>query len=158
MKKHQKAASLMELIVSIAIVSISLSAVVMTYFQVSKSPSAYSMSNAIMIANNYLNEILRKDFPTTLPCPTPTYTRVNYTNVCDYNNLIDLGIKDYKGNQLPGLEKYNVYISIDYSNNAILGDLTGSLLASTAKIIRIDLKVTNSSMPDFIISAYKGNY
>lgn len=157
-KQSQSATSLIELTASIAIVSISLSAVVMTYFQVSKCPSVASMNTSLMIANNYLNEILNKNFPTTLPCPKPPTERANYTNVCDYNNLVNIGARDYNGNQIAGLEKYNIFVTIDSSSNVKLGNLTGSTVATLAKVVKIDLKVTNPSMPDFIISVYKGNY
>lgn len=157
-KKNQSATSLIELTASIAIVSISLSAVVMSYFQVAKCPSIAAMNNALLIANNYLNEILSKSFPNSLPCPPPPNQRANYTNVCDYNNLINIGAKDYNGNQIDGLEKYNVFVTVDPSSNAKLGDLTGSTVANMAKVVKINLKVTNPGMPDFIISTYKGNY
>ncbi len=150
--------SLIELVASITIVSISLTSVVLAYYQASKAPSANAMQQALTISSNYLNEILHKNFPTTLPCPAPPASRRNYTNVCDYNNLINVGAKDKNGNAITGLEDYTVSVNLVTSTAAVLGGLTGGATAAAAKVVRIDVTVTNISMPNFVISSYKGKY
>jgi type II secretory pathway pseudopilin PulG len=150
------ATSLVELVASMAIISISLTSVALAYVQVAKAPSANAMQNALTIASNYLNEILGKNFPTTLPCPAPPANRQNYTNVCDYKNLVDVGAQDSNGNPITAFAAYTVAVTLDTSTAATLGTLTGGTTAAAAYVVRIDLTVSNVGMPNFIISAYKG--
>lgn len=156
--KKLHSASLVELVASIMIISISLTSVSLAYFQASHAPSANAMQQALTIASNYFNEILLKNFPTTLPCPAPPANRSNYTNVCDYNNLVNVGARNKNGNVIPGLEKYTVSVNVVTSTAAILGSLTGGATAATASVVRIDVTVTNAGMPNLIMSAYKGKY
>ena len=152
------ATSLVELVASMAIISISLTSVALAYVQVAKAPSANAMQNALTISNNYLQEILSKSFPTTLPCPAPPASRKNYTNVCDYQNLINIGAQDSNGNPISGFGAYTVSVALDTSTAATLGTLTGGTTAAAAYVVRIDLTVSNVGMPNFIISAYKGKH
>lgn len=152
------ATSLVELVASIAIISISLTSVALAYVQVAKAPSANAMQNALTIADNYLDEILVKNFPTTLPCPVPPASRTNYTNVCDYKNLVNVGAKNSNGNPINGFEAYTVAVTLDTSTAATLGALTGGATAAAAYVVRIDVTVANAGMPNFIISAYKGKH
>jgi len=161
-KKNIYATSLVELVASLAIISISLTTVVLAFVQVSLAPSANAMNNAFIISTNYLNEILTKSFPTTLPCPAPPASRNNYTNVCDYNNLVNVGAKDKHGNSISGLEAYTVSVHLDTSTAAQLGPvgspLTGAATPAAAYVVRIDVTVANLGMPNFIVSAYKGKH
>ncbi len=156
--KKLKATSLVELVASLAIISISLTSVVFAFYLVSLSPSANAMQTALSISSNYLNEILGKSFPTTLPCPAPPPSRANYTNVCDYNNLVNVGARDRNGNLIAGLGAYTISVSLVTSTSAILGSLTGGATAALAKVVRIDITVTNAGMPNFIMSVYKGKH
>ena len=157
-KKNIYATSLVELVASLAIISISLTNVVLAFVQVSLAPSANSMNNAFNISTNYLDESLGKSFPTTLPCPAPPALRKNYTNVCDYKNLVNVGAQDNNGNLISGFGAYTVSVNIDTSTAAILGNLTGNTTVATAYVVRIDVTVTNVGMPAFIISSYKGKH
>lgn len=149
-----RAIYLLELVLSMTIVGIALTSMILVFWRISiASPPAVSQQ-ALYIANGYLNEILTKNFPTTLPCPTAPSSRANYTNICDYNNLVDIGAKDNQGNSLVGLGSYKVSVLLD-TNYANLGNLT-----TGTQVVRIDVVVNNSSlfMPKMIISAYKTKY
>lgn len=156
--KKLNGTSLVELVASLTIISISLTSVVLSFYQASKAPSANAMQQALTISSNYLNEILGKNFPTTLPCPAPPASRTNYTNVCDYNNLVNVGAKDKNGNAINGLQAYTVSVNLVTSTAAVLGSLTGGATAATAKVVRIDVTVKNVGMPNFVMSSYKGKH
>ena len=113
MKKYKSKISkvtaiyLIELIISMIIISISFTSVIMATYVINKVPSKKHIKQATQIASNYLNEILGKDFPTTIPCPNiidSSSARTNYTNICQYNNLINYGAKDVYGDPISGLE------------------------------------------------------
>lgn len=149
-----RAVYLLELVLSMTIVGIALTSMILVFWRISiASPPAVNQQ-ALYIANGYLNEILTKNFPTTLPCPAAPTGRANYTNICDYNNLVDVGAKDNQGNLLAGLGLYKVSVLLD-TNSANLGNLTAG-----TQVIRVDVIVNNPSlfMPKMIISAYKTKY
>jgi type II secretory pathway pseudopilin PulG len=152
--KKTKALSLLELVLSMTIVSIALTTIVLVFLQVTLAPPAIVNQQALNIANGYLTEILSKSFPTTLPCSAPPASRANYTSVCNYNNLIDIGAKDNQGNLILGMGAFNVAVSLDTSS-ANLGGLTAG-----TQIIRVDVVVTNPKQLNskLIISAYKGKH
>lgn len=149
-----RAVYLLELVLSMTIVGIALTSMILVFWRISIAASPVVNQQALYIANGYLNEILTKNFPTTLPCPSAPTSRANYTNICDYNNLVDVGAKDNQGNLLTGLGSYKVSVLLD-TNSANLGNL----IAGT-QVIRVDVIINNSSlfMPKMIISAYKTKY
>ena len=171
---------LIELIMSMIIISISFTSVIMATYVINKVPSKKNIKQATQIASNYLNEILGKDFPTTIPCPniidpdpcntlninnnlkatcrTSSASRTNYTNICQYNNLINYGAKDLAGESIPGLENFTVNINILTSNQAVLDNLSGGTNIDEAKIIRIDVTVSIENMENILLSTYKSKY
>ncbi len=152
--KKIRATSLIELILSITIISIALTSVVLVFFQSTVAAPPYINRQALNIASSYLTEILSKKFPTTLPCPAPPASRANYISVCDYNNLFNVGATDNQGILLPGLGSFNVSVYLD-TTAAKLGGLT-----SGTQVVRIDVTVTNPAqlMPKLVVSAYRGNH
>ena len=152
--KHIKAISLLELVLSMTIISIALTSVVLVFYQIVLAPPTSNNQQALNIANGYLFEILSKKFPTTLPCPAPPASRTNYTNVCDYKNLIDVGAKDNKGSLILGLGAYTVSVLLD-TTTANLGGLTAG-----TQVVRIDIIVNNPQQlkTKLVVSSYKGNH
>lgn len=150
-----KAISLIELVLSMTIVSIGLTSIVLAFYQVTLNPLPQAEQQALKIAKGYLAEVLNKNFPTTLPCPLPPINRADYTNVCDYNNLVNNGgARDSKGNLILGLGAFDVAVSLDVTTATLGGLIAGS------QIIRIDVTVTNSKQlkSKLIISSYKGKH
>jgi hypothetical protein len=150
--------SLAETVVSITIISIALLNIMAAFYQVSKSPKSDTMQQALNIGNYYLIQIIRKDFPTTLPCPAPPGNRSNYTNICDYNNLVDVGARRRNGNLINGLADYTISVNLTTSTDAILDNLTGGNTAATAQVVRIDVTVARVGIPDIVVTGYRGNY
>lgn len=171
---------LIELIMSMIIISISFTSVIMATHIINKVPSKKYIKQATQIASNYLNEILGKDFPTTIPCPNiidpnpcntlninnnlkatckaSTANRTNYTNICQYNNLINYGAKDVAGDPISGFEDFTVNIKILTSNQAILDNLSGGSNVDETKIIRIDVNISRENMENILLSTYKSKY
>lgn len=149
-----RAVYLLELVLSMTIVGIALTSMILVFWRLSIASTPAVHQQALYIANGYLNEILTKNFPTVLPCSTAPSSRANYTNICDYNNLVDVGAKDNQGNYLTGLGSYKVSVLLDTSYASL-----GSLIPGT-QVVRVDVIVNNYNlfMPKMIISAYKTKY
>lgn len=146
--------TLIELVVTIVIISVALSGTILTINLTSKY-SADPMTNrqASAIAQAYIDEILTKSFPPSFPCAAPPGGgRSVYASVCDYQGLSDTGAKDQFGNAMPGLSSYNVAVNID-GTTAALGALTPG-----TQVVRVDVTVTRNLMPTLVISAYRTKY
>lgn len=153
--KRLKAFTLVELVMSIVIMSIAFVGTILAFYTVSKrSAKPILISHSLAIAKSYLTEILLKDFPTTLPCPSPPASgRKYYNNICDYQNLHDIGAYDQEGQPIAGLENYEVRVNID-TTTAQLGELTAG-----TEVVRIDVTTwLQDSESEVIISGYKTNY
>ena len=116
--KRERGATLIELVVSIVILSIGVTAIMMVVYQTSsRSADPLVRSQAISIATAYMEEILAQ--PLTDPAggdtggPEPGESRASYDDVTDYHGLSDTsGAVDQAGNSIAGLEGYNVSISV----------------------------------------------
>jgi MSHA pilin protein MshD len=107
--------TLVELIVALVIIGVALAGMVAVYTATTRSSTDPVLVQQMeAIADNMMEEILMKPFA---PPPGSTVTadsgRINYDNVSDYDGYKDLqGIRDVEGNQIPGLERYNVVVSV----------------------------------------------
>ena len=133
--------SLIELIISIVIISIAITTIVATFSRVSlSSVDPMLQEQAIAVAEAYMEEITLKPFldPDTLTvCPAPEGARSNYDNVCDYNGLNDVGVRDQTGGApISGLEQFTVNVTVQ--NSALNG-------VPAASSLRIDIRVSHTS-------------
>lgn len=110
-------ATLVELVVSIVVISIGLAGVLLVMNRnVSSSGDPMVQHQAIAIAEAYLEEILAKDF--TDPDggetggPEAGETRATFDDVNDYNGLIDNGARDQNNSAIAGLGGYTVTVSV----------------------------------------------
>ena len=119
--RRQVGATLIEMVVSIVIISVSLTAVMMVIVQVGRS-SADPMvrTQATAIAQAYMDEILVQ----ALNDPEggesggaeAGETRATYDDVSDYHGLADTGgARDQMGVAIAGLEGYNVNVAVTAS-------------------------------------------
>lgn len=119
--RRQGGATLIEMVVSIVIISVSLTAVMMVIVQVGRS-SADPMvrTQATAIAQAYMDEILVQ----ALNDPDggesggaeAGETRATYDDVSDYHGLADTGgARDQMGVAIAGLEGYNVNVAVTAS-------------------------------------------
>ena len=152
--RKNKGFTLIELIVSMVVISVSLVGTLLAFDAATKTSGKPVVTHQLVsIARSYAEEVLTKEFPTTLPCPSPPASRLNYTNICDYNNLTDNGVKDHTGASVSGLEKYNVSVSLDTATASL------STLTSGTEVVRIDISVNlDGEIGGTNLSVYKTKY
>ena len=143
---QQLGASLLELIITIVVISIALSGLLSVMnLTVSHSADPVVQQQAIAIAESYLEEIL------LLPIVDPDgsnvgETRSTFDNTDDYNGLNNNGAYDQTNNAIAGLGNYNVTIAVT--------DQTVS--AITMKVITVT--VNRSGINPITLSAYRADY
>lgn len=148
-----KGVTLVELVLTIAILGIALSGIMLAYvINVRYSASPIITAQAISIAKGYLEEVYSKDFPVTLPCPAPPANRSDYTNVCDYQGMVNNGVINQNGASVPSLQNYSILVNIVTSGFSFSGLTPGT------DVVRIDVTVSHASIPNFVLSAYRTNF
>ena len=181
--KHvQEGVSLLELIVVVVIIGIAasgLAVLINNTLRHSADPLILQQANAV--ARSYLEEVTLRpicdpDFdpdadPATLTvCPVdcvvsacttcgglgvaPVGTRAQFDDICDYDGLADNGVTDQAGNAVPGLEEFNVSVTVD--DAAVLSGLNGA----NGQIVLINVSVTHdtNTAVNAQLSAYRANY
>lgn len=109
LKDAQVGVTLVELVLSIVIISISLVGI----FSVINMTTGHSgdpivTHQALAIAESYMDEILLQDYSGTAAA-----SRANYNNVDNYNGLVDNGARDQAGNAIVGLSQYTVRVTVN---------------------------------------------
>ncbi len=147
----ERGVTLIELVITITLIAIAVSAVLGTLAANAKSSAeGMARAQAIAVAESYLEEIRLK------PCVDPDGTdgesgRINFDDVDDYNGLSNVGAVDQFGNAISGLGNYNVSVAVVHSSA-----LTG---VPSANAYRIDVTVTYPAAGvDVRISGYRSNY
>lgn len=145
--KKQAGVTLVELLVSIVIVSIAASGV-LGLLSMTTAASADPMirHQAAAIAEAYLEEIMLK------PVADPDgadgeAARADYDDLDDYDGLIDAGARDQFGLAIAGLNAYNVGVSVSPSS--------GLPSVPAADALRVDIVVTRGSDINFVLSGYR---
>jgi len=117
-QRTQVGATLIELVVSIVIISISVTGVMMLVANVSRaSADPMIRVQATAIARAYMEEILAQSLNDPDGGETGTAesgeTRATYDDVSDYHGLADTsGAVDQNGSPIAGLSGYNVMVSV----------------------------------------------
>ncbi len=166
LRSHSQGATLVELVVTIMVVSIALAGV-LAVIEINARTSADPMvqHQSIAIAEAYLEEILTREF--TDPDGLGPETRPNYDNVSDYHGLANNGCTattaacptlgscacDQSGNPIDGLQGYAVNVSV------LSEDLVGTAVTlSAAHVWRIQITVTPPLGDPVVIGGYRTNY
>ena len=104
--------TLVELVISIVVVSVALGGVLMAInYTVTHSADPMLQHQAVAIAESYLEEILLKPF--TDPDGVDSEgSRVLFDDVDDYNGLNDSGARDQTGTAITGLTNYTVAVTV----------------------------------------------
>lgn len=102
--------TLVELIVTIVVVAVAVCAVLgVVSVAAARSAANLLQTQAVIVGESYLNEILAKPFGSVCPAPCG---RPQMDEVGDYNSLDDVGVHDEHGNAIAGLGSYTVHVSV----------------------------------------------
>ncbi len=147
--QRQAGTTLIELVISIVVVSIAVSAVLMTLtMNVGYSADPMLRHQAVAIAEAYLEEIFLKPFDDPDGVDGEA-SRALYDDVDDYGGLVDVGARDQFDAALPGLGDYTVAVTVAPSS-ALPGIGAGDLYL-------VSVTVTHAAQINFTVSAYRAN-
>ena len=109
---RQRGVTLVELVISITIVSIA-SAAVLGVLSLSSTASADTMVRyqSVAVGNAYLEEILLKAYEDP-NCVDGESGRANFDDINDYDGLVDVGARNQFDTALAGLESYRVVVAV----------------------------------------------
>ena len=144
--------TIVELIISIAIIAIAVTAVIGVLSDVSvRSAESLVQAQASEIASAYLNEVLIRPFADPDSNPVEP-SRDQFDDVGDYNGLADVGARDQYSAPIPGLSQFNVTVQVATPP-------AGSLLQVPQAAMRIvTVTVVHSSGARTVVSAYRTDY
>ena len=146
-RTSQRGVTLIELVISIVVVSLAVSAVLgLLSRSVAHSADAMVMAQAVSIAEAYLEEISLKSFadPDGIDGETE---RIDFDDVDDYDGLVVNGARDQLGNPIAALSAYTVFVTVSPSN-ALAG-------VPSSDALRIDVRVTHPPLVNFLLTGYR---
>src|SRR4051812_37134831 len=110
---RQGGVTLVELVISIVIVAVAVSAVLGTLTYASNSSAdALVRNQSVAIANAYLEEILLKPYSDPDTTVTGETARTAMDDVTDYNGLSNVGARDQFDQTIAGLSNYTVNVQV----------------------------------------------
>jgi MSHA pilin protein MshD len=146
--RHAQAGmTLVEVVISIVIVAIAVTAVLGVLARnVERSADAMIVTQAVAIAEAYLEEISLKSFvdPDGMDGEG---SRPQFDDTDDYDGLVDSGAVDQFGNAIPALAAYT--ISVDVTPSAALPSV------AAADALRVDVRVQFPPLVDYTLTAYR---
>jgi MSHA pilin protein MshD len=143
----QEGVTLIEVVISIVVIAIAVGAVLGVLSKnVERSSDALVASQAISIAEAYLEEISLKPFADPSGADGETL-RVDFDDADDYHGLVDSGAIDQLGNAIAALAGYTVAVAVQPS--AALHGI------AAADALRIDVTVQFAPYVNYTLSAYK---
>ena len=143
----QRGMTLVEVVISIVVISIAASAVLGVLARsVERSADALVVAQAISIAEAYLEEISLKPFvdPDGIDGEA---LRTDFDDVDDYDALLDVGAVDQFGNAIAGLAGYTVSVAVNPS-----AALPG---VAAADAFRVDVRVQFAPYVDYTLTSYR---
>jgi MSHA pilin protein MshD len=175
-RRLQRGATLVELVISIVIISVGLAGIVSVINRnVLSSADPMAQHQAVAIAEAYLEEILLKDFcdpnnaagctpgnaPGTANCLVCDAAfveggRASYDNVCDYNSLPPGAPADQNNNAITGLGNYSVSVSV-LTNATLNTGAPTQLAGASCQVLRVEVTVTGPA-GTYAVSGYRANY
>jgi MSHA pilin protein MshD len=171
---RQKGVTLVELVISIVVLSIAMVAL-MNAFSVSMSGSADPLwrNKSLKLAQLYLDEILSKRYDhnthvgglpfVTMPSctglgPDPGETdRADYNDVDDYNGLTESPPKSLTGNLDSSYTPYSISVSVVCDGTRV-GAMQSSTTGSNAQAKKISITITPPNQPAITFAVYRGNF
>lgn len=144
---QQAGVTLIELLVSIVIVSIAASGVLgLLSMTTASSADPMIRHQAAAIAEAYLEEILLKPFADPDGVDGEA-SRADFDDLDDYDGLADIGARDQFGTAIAGLGTYNVAVGVTASS--------GLTAVPAADALRVDVVVTHGLGINFMLSGYR---
>ena len=146
-RQLQRGVTLVELIISIVVISLAVSAVLGVLSQsAAHSADAMIMAQAVSTAEAYLEEIALKPFADPDGVASEA-NRVDFDDIVDYDSLVDYGARDQFGNAIAGLSGYTVTVTVTSSSG-----LAG---VPATDVLRIDVRVAYPPLVDLTLSGYR---
>jgi MSHA pilin protein MshD len=139
--------TLIEVVISIVVIAIAVSAVLGVLSRnVERSADALVVSQAVSIAEAYLEEVSLKPFVDPDGADGEAL-RSDFDDVDDYDALVDAGAHDQFGNAIGGLDGYTVSVAVTPSGALPSVPSTDALLVS--------VRVRFAPYVDYTLSGYK---
>jgi MSHA pilin protein MshD len=136
----QRGVTLVELVISITVIAIAVSAVLGVLAMLSTgSADAMVRNQAVAVASAYLEEVRMKNYVSG----GASASRTVFDDIDDYQGLTDVGARDQFGNAITGLEAYTVSVAV--ANTALNG----------VPMKRIDVNVQHSAGVNMTLSGYR---
>lgn len=161
----QRGATLVELVMTIVIISIAIAGVVGAFSLIAgRSADPLNQSRAVSLAQLYMDEILAKRFAEGSPVgggqtavpdcgtigPDGSESRNDFDDVDDYDGL-DSAPENSEEDALTRYDSFNVSITVECAGSEV-----GLAADDLAK--RIDIRITDPSGNDYLFTAYRGNF
>jgi MSHA pilin protein MshD len=148
--KAQRGFTLIELVISITVVSIAVASVLSALSAVSaRSAENMLQQQAVSTASAYLNDILRKSYQDPDGAGEGG-VRALFDDISDYNGIDDAGARDPAGNSLTGMAQFRVTVAV--VNPGVLGTVPAN------DIRRIDVRVFHPAIQPVVLSGYRARY
>lgn len=149
MNGTQRGATLVELIVSIVVISVGLAGVLIAINRnVSSSADPMIQHQTVAIAEAYLEEILTKNFT----ADGVEASRDLYDDVWDYNAIAaESPPRDQNGSQILALASYTV-------NVQVATDALNDIALASGNAVRVQVTVTSPFGSSVVVSGYRTNY
>lgn len=161
--RTQNGATLVELVMTIVIISIAIAGVVGAFSLIAgRSADPLNQTRAVALAQLYMDEVLSRRYDDSTPpggvpkqngcvINTEEGQREDYDDVDDYNAISDAAPANADGDSLgSAYSGFSVSVSV-----ACAGSEVG-LPNEEAK--RIDITITDPSSQDYLFTAYRANY
>jgi MSHA pilin protein MshD len=142
---HNRGFTLVELVISLVVISIALGGVLMVMnYTVQHSADPMLQHQAVAIAEAYLEEVLLRSYND--PDGTDAgETRSTFDDVEDYDGLNDAVARDQEGTAIAGLASYSVLVTVD---DEILNGIAAK---------RVTVTVNHPSGINLSLSGFKTN-
>jgi MSHA pilin protein MshD len=142
--KRQTGLTLIELILSMVIISIALVGIFLVVnFTVRHSADALVERQALAIAESYMEEIVLQNYSGSV-----AGSRATFNNVDNYNGLIDVGAHDQQGNPVSGLSQYTITVTV----------ATPAILAGGVNAKQITVSVSGPGVSGLTLVGYRASY
>lgn len=154
---QQAGVTLVELIVSIVVISVGLAGVLVVMDRTTASSADPMVQHqAVAVAEAYLEEILARDFagPDGTDAtfgPEAGESRATFDSVNDYHNLSDSGARDQNDQAIAALTQYSVSVTV---TPQALNDIT----AASGDAVLVAVSVAAPGGTTIRLSGYRTNY